>query len=146
MIHYFLELEESIGKVWDRFLYKKVTKLHTNHSVSLSDISTTLTLFYHLLGGKKGKSIQATDKRTINTKRTRLEKISFMGKEFYLSWQDEKSLYLPPSLAFFPKKEDNEMLYYWLVAMLSQADVNEIDIIKQNIKLSEELKNNYDGF
>ncbi len=146
MIHYFLELEESIGKVWDRFLYKKVTKLHTNHSVLLSDISTTLTLFYHLLGGKKGKSIQATDKRTINTKRTRLEKISFMGKEFYLSWQDEKSLYLPPSLAFFPKKEDNEMLYYWLVAMLSQADVNEIDIIKQNIKLSEELQKNYAGF
>ena len=76
MIHYFLELEESIGKVWDRFLHKKVTKLHTNHSVALSDISTALTLFYHLLGGKIGKSIQATDKRTIDTKRTILEKIS----------------------------------------------------------------------
>ena len=63
MIHYFLEFEESIGKVWDRFLHKKVTKSHTQQSITLADISSSLTLFYHLLGGEKGKSLQATDKR-----------------------------------------------------------------------------------
>ena len=146
MIHYFLEFEESIGKVWDRFLHKKVTKSHTQHSVALVDISSSLILFYHLLGGEKGKSLQATDKRTIDTKRTMLEKISFMGKEFYLPWQDEKSLYLPPTLGYFPDKKSNELHYYWLVAMMSQGEVNQTNTIEQNITMSQKLQKHYVGF
>lgn len=146
MIHYFLEFEESIGKVWDRFLHKKVTKSHTQQSVTLADISSSLILFYHLLGGEKGKSIQATDKRTIDTKRTLIEKISFMGKEFYLPWQDEKSLYLPPTLGYFPHYTYNELHYYWLVAMMTQEDENGTNSIKENTKMSEYLQKKYTGF
>jgi nitric oxide reductase NorD protein len=146
MIHYFLEFEESIGKVWDKFLHKKVTKSHTQQSVALVDISSSLSIFYHLLGGEKGKSLQATDKRTMNTKRTLLEKISFMGKEFYLPWQDEKSLYLPPTLGYFPHYKYNELHYYWLVAMMSQGDLNQTNNIKENTKISEYLQKKYTGF
>ncbi len=146
MIHYFLEFEESIGKVWDRFLHKKVTKLHTQQSIALADISSSLTLFYHLLGGEQGKSIQATDKRTIDTKRTLIEKISFMGKEFYLPWQDEKSLYLPPTLGYFPHYKYNELHYYWLVAMMTQEDENGTNSMKENTKMSEYLQKKYTGF
>ena len=146
MIHYFLEFEESIGKVWDKFLHTKVTKSYTQQSVALIDISSSLTLFYHLLGGEKGKSLQATDKRTMNTKRTLLEKISFMGKEFYLPWQDEKSLYLPPTLGYFPHYKSNELHYYWLVAMMSQRDLNQTNNIKENTKISEYLQKKYIGF
>ncbi len=28
MLHYFIEFEESIGKVWDQYLNKKVNKFH----------------------------------------------------------------------------------------------------------------------
>ena len=45
---------------------------------------------------------------------------SFLGKEFFLTWQDEESVYLPASFAYFEKKEHNEMLYYWLVALAAQ--------------------------
>ncbi len=146
MIHYFLEFEESIGKVWDKFLHKKVTKFHTQQSVTLADIATALTLFYHLLGGEKGKTIQATDKRTMNTKRTLIEKISFMGKEFYLPWQDEKSLYLPPTLGYFPHYQHNELHYYWLVAMMTRMSENKTNSIKENTKISEYLQKRYVGF
>lgn len=146
MLNYFLEFEESIGKAWDKMLNKKVHKFYEEQRVNLADISKNLTIFYHLLGGEKARDIKATDKRTLQTKRTLLEKISFLGYEFYLPWQDEKSLYLPPSFAYFPKKEDNEMLYYWLVAMMSHIDCKDSNIIEQNINISEKLQKHYAGF
>ncbi len=146
MLSYFLEFEESIGKAWDKILKKKVHKFYEEQRVNLAEISKNLTIFHHLLGGEKAKDIKATDKRILQTKRTILEKISFLGYEFYLPWQDEKSLYLPPSFAYFPKKEDNEMLYYWLVAMMSQIDCQDSNMIEQNINISEKLQKHYAGF
>lgn len=146
MLSYFLEFEESIGKVWDKFLNKKVNKFHEEHRVYLTDISKSLTIFHHLMGGEKAKEIQTTDKQFIDTSRTFLEKISFLGREFYLAWQDEKSLYLPASFAYFPNKEHNELLYYWLVAMMSKVTINNTNIIEQNSQATFYLKNRYSGF
>jgi nitric oxide reductase NorD protein len=146
MIHYFLEFEESIGRVWDKYLNKKVHKFHEDQRVYLSDLSRSLTLFYHLLGGDKGKDIQVTDKRYIETSRTLLEKISFLGTEFYLTWQDEKSIYLPSSLAYFESKKENEMLYYWLIAMAANVDMDTQDFQQSNIEASTYLRDKYSGF
>ena len=146
MLHYFLEFEESIGKNWDKYLRRKVNKFHEESRIYFSDISKTLNIFHHLLGGEKGKDLQITDKRYVDTKRTLLQKISFSGKEFYLTWQDEKSIYLPASFAYFPTKEQNEMLYYWLVAMATKVDIDDNNIIEQNSTAIKYLKNRYTGF
>ncbi len=146
MIHYWLEFEESIGKVWDKYLNKKVDKFHENQRVYFTDISKSLHLFYRLMGGEKGKDLQITDKRYIQTNRTFLEKISFLGQEFYLTWQDEESLYLPASFAYFPTKEENEMLYYWLVAMATQVKEIKSNGFKQNQLSTNYLTSRYSGF
>ena len=146
MIHYWLEFEESIGKVWDKYLNKKVDKFHENQRVYFTDISKSLHLFYRLMGGEKGKDLQITDKRYIQTNRTFLEKISFLGQEFYLTWQDEESLYLPASFAYFPTKEKNEMLYYWLVAMATQVKEIKGNGFKQNQLSTNYLTSRYSGF
>jgi len=146
MLHYYLEFEESIGKVWDRYLNRKVHKLHEDQRVYLSDISNALSLFHHLLGGDKGKNLQVTDKRYVDTSRTLLEKISFLGKEFFLTWQDEKSIYLPASFAYFDTKEQNEMLYYWLIAMATRVNVTNGNLVSQNSTASSYLINRYSGF
>nr|WP_321267850.1 VWA domain-containing protein [uncultured Sulfurimonas sp.] len=146
MLHYWLEFEESIGKAWDRYLNKKVYKFHEAQRVYLSDINQSLNLFHHLLGGDQGKDLQITDKRDVDTSRTFLEKISFLGKEFFLTWQDEKSIYLPASFAYFDSKEQNEMLYYWLVAMATQVDAEHKNFISQNTKATTYLRNRYIGF
>jgi nitric oxide reductase NorD protein len=147
MLNYFLEFEESIGKVWDKFLTKKVNKFHENERVYFTDISKSLNLFYHLLGGKKAKDLQVTDKRYVDTNsRTFLQKISFLGKEFFLTWQDEKSVYLPASFAYFETKEHNEMLYYWLIAMVIQVNVTSNTIKEQNLTAQKYLLNRYSGF
>ena len=54
MLKYWLEFEESIGRVWDNFLSRKVNKFHEEARVHFTDISPSLTLFHHLLGGEKG--------------------------------------------------------------------------------------------
>ncbi len=147
MLNYFLEFEESIGKVWDKFLNKKVNKFHENERVYFTDISKSLNLFYHLLGGEKGKDLQVTDKRYVDTNsRTLLQKLSFLGKEFYLTWQDDKSVYLPASFAYFETKEQNEMLYYWLIAMVTQTNVNSNNLKEENLNAQEYIINRYAGF
>ena len=146
MLKYFLEFEESIGKVWDKFLNKKVHKFHEEQRVYLSDISKSLNLFHHLLGGDKGKDLQVTDKRYVDTTRTLLQKVSFLGKEFFLTWQDEKSIYLPASFAYFDTKEQNEMLYYWLIAMSTKVNITDKNLISENTIASSFLTNRYSGF
>ena len=146
MLKYFLEFEESIGKVWDKFLNKKVHKFHEEQRVYFSDISKSLNLFHHLLGGDKGKDLQVTDKRYVDTTRTLLQKVSFLGKEFFLTWQDEKSIYLPASFAYFDTKEQNEMLYYWLIAMSTKVNITDKNLISENTIASSLLTNRYSGF
>jgi nitric oxide reductase NorD protein len=147
MLHYWLEFEESIGKVWDRYLNKKVHKLHKEQKVSFEDLSKSLHIFHRLIGGEKAKELQITDKRYVKTSRTLLEKISFLGKEFFLTWQDEESVYLPASLAYFPSKEENEMHYYWLIAMAAQVgSVTNHDLMEQNQKAVHYLTKRYNGF
>jgi nitric oxide reductase NorD protein len=146
MIHYWLEFEESIGRVWDKYLNKKVHKFHEEERVYFTDISKSLILFHHLLGGEQGKELHITDKRYVDTTRTTLQKVSFLGKEFFLTWQDDKAIYLPASSAYFPTKEQNEMLYYWLFAMLTRVNVDSNNIKEQNSLAVTQLLSKYRGF
>ena len=146
MIHYWLEFEESIGRVWDKYLNKKVNKFHEEERVYFADISKSLLIFHHLLGGEQGLELHVTDKRYVDTSRTLLQKVSFLGKEFFLTWQDEKAIYLPASFAYFPTKEENEMLYYWLIAMLSKVNVNANSLKEQNTQAVTLLTTKYSGF
>ena len=142
----YLEYEESIGKAWDKFLKKRTSKSYEEARVSFEDITKKLKIFYHLLGGEKGKELHITDKRFIDTSRSLLEKISDLGNAFYLAWQDEKALYLPASLSILPTKQENEMLYFWLIAMLSKVDNYRGSLLFKNISATQELLNNYQGF
>ncbi len=147
MLHYWLEFEESMGKVWDKYLNKKVYKFHEDKRVYFEDISKPLHIFHRLMGGEKAKELQITDKRYVETSRTLLEKISFLGKEFFLTWQDDESVYLPASFAYFCTKEENEMLYYWLIAMAAQADdITNFNLIEKNQQAMHYLTKRYSGF
>ena len=147
MLHYWLEFEESMGKSWDKYLNKKVHKFHEDARVNFEDISKNLHIFHRLMGGAKAKELRITDKRYVETSRTLLEKISFLGKEFFLSWQDEEALYLPASFAYFATKEHNEMLYYWLVALGAQVGtITNHNLLEENLKAVAYLRSRYSGF
>ncbi len=146
MLKYFLEFEEAIGKNWDKFITKKVTKVHLEQKVNFLDISKHLIIFYHLLGGDQAKELKITDKRYIKRDRTLLERISFFSNEFYLPWQDDNSIYLPAICGYFPTKKENELYYYWIIAMMTQVDITSQNMQKENQKAQNHLLNRYDGF
>ncbi|NQY20403.1 MAG: VWA domain-containing protein [Campylobacteraceae bacterium] len=139
-------MEEVIGKVWDKFIIKKVNKSYEKQKVLLKDKKKSLKIFYHLLGGDKSKEILITDKRNMLKKRNLLEKISGMGKSYFLPWQDEKALYLPSFISTFANKEDNEMLYFWIIALMSKSNITHNNFILENIKNTNALINRYEGF
>ncbi len=139
-------MEEFIGKVWAKFVTKKTSKVYESERVYFTDIRKSLKIFHRLMGGEKAKDLQVTDKRALNTSRTFLQKISFLGKEFYLPWQDEKALYLPASIALFAHKEENKMLYFWLVAMATKVKVTSSNLVEQNTEATHYLVDRYSGF
>ena len=145
MLKYFLEFEEAIGKNWDSFLTKRVTKIYKSEIIQFSDISKHLIIFYHLLGGDQAKELKVTDKRYVQRDRTLLEKISFFSNEFFLPWQDDNAIYLPSSCGYFPSKAQNELYYYWIVAMIVRVNVTAQNLEQENIKAQEYLTNRYDG-
>ena len=141
-----LEYEETIGKFWNKFLDKKTSRSHESERVFFADKSKSLKVFFHLLGGDKGKELHVTDKRFVDTSRSFFEKISGAGQSFFLPSQDEKGLYLPASLAFFPSKKYNEMLYFWLVAMATQVDTFRGNLLYKNFQATQVLLSTYPGF
>ncbi|PLY08138.1 MAG: VWA domain-containing protein [Arcobacter sp.] len=141
-----LEWEEDIGKAWDKYLSKKTTISNKEAKVSFSEHSKSFKIFYHLLGGDKGKELKITDKRNIKKSRTFLQKLSGYGKSLFLTWQDNNAIYLPPSLDILPTIEENKMLYFWLIAMITKVNVKESNIIKQNQEATKYLCDRYIGF
>lgn len=139
-------MDEKVGKFWDRYVTQKASRLFREEEVRFNEIAKELKLFYHLLGGDKGKELHITDKRSIKASRTLLEKISGTGKTFFLAWQDDKGIYLPASLAYFPHKAYNEMHYYWLIAMLSNITIKNKYIARENTKVADFLIKKYAGF
>jgi len=139
-------MEEKVGRLWDNFVTKKASKLYAEQEILFTDKSKSLKIFYHLLGGEKGKELHTTDKRLIKTSRTLFQKMSGTGNTFFLAWQDGKGIYLPSSLAYFPLEKYNEMHYFWLIAMLTKVNINNKNIINENKKTAMFLIKKYSGF
>ena len=141
-----LEWEESVGKAWDKFLSQQASLENLHANVEITSLQKSLTLFYHLLGGDKGKEIKVTDKRKLQQPRNLLQRISGYGQNFYLTWQDDNAIYLPPSLSILKTKEENTLLYFWLIAMSTQVNITHANIIEQNQQAINYLCNRYIGF
>ena len=139
-------MDEKVGKFWDHYVTKKASRLFKEEEVVFTDIAKGLKIFYHLLGGEKGKELHITDKRSIKTSRTLLEKFSGTGKTFFLAWQDEKGIYLPATLAYFPLKAHNEMHYYWLISMLANVNIKRKNNTHENTNALNGLIKKYVGF
>jgi MoxR-like ATPase len=142
-----VELDEKVGEWWHRYVTKKASRQFATQAVFFNDHANALKLFFHLLGGEQGKALHITDKRSINTSRTLMERFSGTGKSFHLAWQDDKGIYLPSSLAYFPQQQHNEMHYYWLVALLAQGtSIGQHQVQADNDRLIQMLLEKYAGF
>jgi nitric oxide reductase NorD protein len=110
-------MEEVVGKIWDKWITKQVSTEYVEASVSLADIQSQLMVFYRAMGGDPSKTIELAEHRKLRIHRTTLQKIAGSHQYFMLTWQDERSVRLPPEIAVFSQKTLNENLYFWLIAL-----------------------------
>ena len=116
-------MEEFVGQLWHRIVTRHSQSEYLDAQVKLSEVAHQLAPYYRAMGGAPGKLIEGTPARRINTRRRLRDQLAGTQKRFPLSWQDERSLRLPKSIACFPSQELNETLYYWLTAMAAHQPV-----------------------
>lgn len=141
-----MEIDEKVGKLWHQYVSKKSSRLHTQDAVLFQSLAPQLKRFYHLMGGDKCKRLAMTDKRESTARRRFVEWFSAAEMSYYLAWQDDNGVYLPPSLAYFPDKTLNEWHYYWLVAMMTQPVVSPSSLKVANQQWIQNLCRDYAGF
>lgn len=147
-------MEEVVGKIWDKWLTSQVTTDHVDAKVHFGELQKQLLIYYRAMGGDGTKSLEIAEKRDLNIRRSTMQKIAGSHKQFYLSWQDERSVRLPPFIALFPEKDLNQSLYFWLTALAAQLDKqhrsglsnhNMLDWFNDNQQATRHLITEYDG-
>ncbi|MCW3173903.1 nitric oxide reductase activation protein NorD [Shewanella subflava] len=133
-------MEEVVGKIWDKWITSQVTTDHVDTKVHFSELQSQLLIYYRAMGGDGAKSIEMAEKRELNIHRSTMQKIAGSHKQFYVSWQDERSLRLPPYIALFTDKNLNQSLYFWLTALAAQLDKQ-----RRSAQLNTHDTNNHDA-
>ena len=137
-------MEELAGRFWHHFVTRQTCSDHTAASVDLAGLLQPLTLYYRALGGSPARQIAPADPRRMNIERTLAQRIAGTHGKLMLSWQDEQGVYLPPTIACFPKRELNEALYFWLAALSSRLPVVK-HWVADNLQASAVLLHRYPG-
>ncbi|MFC6670757.1 nitric oxide reductase activation protein NorD [Marinobacterium aestuariivivens] len=110
-------MEEFVGGIWHRLVTRQSATDFADARVELADIQPQLAPFYRALGGETGKLLEAAEARPFRAPRKLIQRIAGSHRRHAVSWQDARSLRLPPAVALFPERELNESLYLWLTAM-----------------------------
>lgn len=110
-------MEEYVGTVWHKLISQKSDITHQASVVSLADLQNELATYYRAMGGEPGKTIEAANALKVKTHRRFIDKVAGSQQRFYLAWQDDRSLRLPPTLSTFADSRLNEDLYFWLTAL-----------------------------
>ncbi|AUZ83408.1 hypothetical protein CDW43_01930 [Methylophaga nitratireducenticrescens] len=113
-------MEEYVGTVWHKLISQKANINHQEATVSLSDLQSELATYYRAMGGDPGKSIEAANTHKVKIHRRFIDKVAGSQQRFYLAWQDERCLRLPPTVSICTDTSLNEDIYFWLTAMAAQ--------------------------
>lgn len=113
-------MEEQVGELWHKLLYKITDKTYPEQKVQLKNVKARLLIFFRALNQDNALSIELADKRRLKTKRNWLQKLAGTNRFAIACWRDEETLYLPAEIAFFEQQQLNEDLYFWLAGLASQ--------------------------
>ena len=118
----FLELEETVGRAWHRFVGDTNSwPRHPDQSVRLADIRSQLAVCFRAFGGEATLQIQKSRQKT-SSHRLRLRQVIGLGEERsdHPTW-DNSAIHLPAVIEIFDDRELNHDLYFWLAAYVAIA-------------------------
>lgn len=110
-------MEEFVGKHWHRFITRRAQERHPEAVVNLEAIRKPLALWFRAFGGDGGLKIEAARPEEHGARRGWLQRLAGSGKHAALAWRDEATLRLPAELDWYPRRELNRDLYFWLAAL-----------------------------
>ncbi len=110
-------MEELVGEFWHRFITKQATLDFDAEKAELNAVRPLIAPFYRALGGDSGKVIEVANPRELKLYRRFLQRVAGTNKRVSVSWQDARSVRLPPKISLFPERHLNENLYFWLTAL-----------------------------
>ena len=115
-------MEEHVGQLWHRFITRSAEKRYPAAAVRLEDMTRRLGVFFRAMGGDPGLRLSQSTEDHHGRRRRWLARIAGSGERLFLARRDPESLRLPPSIDFFPEKDLNRDLYYWLAALAASLD------------------------
>ncbi|MBB5577311.1 MULTISPECIES: nitric oxide reductase activation protein NorD [Rhizobium] len=118
----FLELEETVGRAWHRFVGDTSSwPRHPDQAVQLADVKSQLAVCFRAFGGESTLQIQKSRQKT-SAHRLRLRQVVGLGEERsdHPTW-DNSALYLPATIEIFDDTQLNRDLYFWLAGYFAVA-------------------------
>ncbi|WP_259781389.1 nitric oxide reductase activation protein NorD [Aestuariispira ectoiniformans] len=117
-----LEVEEFVGKHWDRMVadVDSFTRFQED-AVALDDVKNALAVFFRALGGSGGVEIAAAGQERSGHRLTFRQKLGSDGERLPRPTYDGVTMRLPDRVMAFPSKELNRKLYFWLAAYFASA-------------------------
>ena len=141
-------MEEWVGELWHKMIMRVADTRYPQAAVKLTQVQTTLGVFFRALGGDGGLQIEAVDATANPARRNWMQKLAGANTRIHLAWRDERALRLPPSLAWFDDTGLNRDLYFWLTALGACADSvasGDDDWINRNQQLTLRVLQRYPG-
>ncbi|ASY60791.1 nitric oxide reductase activation protein NorD [Sinorhizobium sp. CCBAU 05631] len=123
----FLELEETVGRAWHRFIGNTRTwPRFPDEAVRLEDVQAVLAVYFRGLGGEQAVQIAPARGRT-SAHRLRLRQRMGLGEEKLVQpARDHATLMLPAEIDLFPLRRLNRDLYFWLAAVMAVMPVSPV--------------------
>jgi len=132
-------MEEQIGELWHKILYKVTDQTFPQAKVELGDIKGRLLIYLRALNKDNGLSIELADKRKHANQRNWIQKMAGNNRYITACWRNEDSLYLPAEIAFYEDAQLNKDLYFWLAGLSSQIPEDELSKINSWISYNQVL-------
>jgi nitric oxide reductase NorD protein len=116
----FLELEETVGKVWHR-LVGSTSSLprYPEHAMAFDEVKPFLATCFRGFGGERAAQLGPAHAKT-SKHRLRIRQLVGLGEE-KAAWatRDDGTVLLPPVVELFPDVALNRDLYVWLAAYMA---------------------------
>src|SRR5213080_826034 len=124
----FLELEETVGRAWHRLVGSTASyPVHPEHAVALSEIQGQIAVMFRALGGQIGVQIAGAKARKSGHRLGWRQRIGLGDECLDHPGRDGATVFLPDSIALFPDRELNALLYRWLAAWFAIAPRDAIE-------------------
>lgn len=126
----FLELEETVGRAWHRLVGATASyPVHPAEAVTLAEVQGQIAVMFRALGGEAGVQIAGVKARKSGHRLGWRQRIGLGDESLDHPGRDGATVFLPDSIALFPDRELNALLYRWLAAWFATAPVTDIDEI-----------------